>query len=177
MQSACRCLLLTFVSNVRLFAYSVCLSPSLPPMLSCGKCASSLCTTLSGDFHFMFTAQMRVCVCATIAIHSCFIHAGGSSTNFKFCIYLLSAVNALAFDARVSHWFATSIRTLWQATLTKVSMLPTNPASARYRRSGIVRRDQGSGWLLVRRLKAYGLLMKMEVFKSVLCHGRRRGRA
>lgn len=80
---------------------SVCLSPSLPPMLSCGKCASSLCTTLSGDFHFMFTAQMRVCVCATIAIHSCFIHAGGLSTNFKFCIYLLSAVNALAFDARV----------------------------------------------------------------------------
>lgn len=127
---------------------SVCLSPSLPPMLSCGKCASSLCTTLSGDFHFMFTAQMRVCVCATIAIHSCFIHAGGSSTNFKFCIYLLSAVNALAFDARVSHWFATSIRTLWQATFTKVSMLPTNPASARYGRPGIVRRDGGSGCCL-----------------------------
>lgn len=134
-----------FVSNVRLLACSVCLSLSLPPMLSCGRCASSLCKTFSGYFHFMFT-RSNACMCMrhnrdTFMFHTCWWIVNRLLT-FAF-IYFLCRI-----CVGISHCFATSIRTLWQATFNEVSMLPTNPASARYGRPGIVRRDGGSGCCL-----------------------------
>lgn len=154
-----------FVSNVRLLACSVCLSPSLPPMLSCGRCASSLCKTFSGYFHFMFTAQMRVCVCATIAIHSCFTHAGGSSTVFNFCIYLLSMPY---LRWRLMRGYPTVSRPPFvhcgRRRLMKLACCPPTPLLPD---TG----DRGS----------YGetgdLAAACAALKSVLCHGHRRGHA